>query len=314
MKKLLITIALLAGALGAQGQFVVSLHLNGSIPNSTVTNTISKITSDYHYTPDYSVTPPSYTLDSVTRHSVPVDQMELKSDPYLMLGGGLKVGYQIQRLQFGVWGSFNWVYTHNDQDAKRYLTNNPHINIHSLTRQANNLDTAIVDGYQGWFKEHYTYFTVAPYMRVELIQAGDVALFIEANGFYTKVNKPEHHDYLDWTYKEMHWTIDTSFTIDNTVMSYGLMLTPGLSWQLSPHCLLDLYFDFLALSYRYTKQEIITVKDEYNRDKEPWVLDKRTTITDIVEETDLGFDLDGAPTMHSRIGNTWVHVGLAFTF
>ena len=315
MKKVLFTLALLLSTVAAQAQFVVSLNLNGTKPAYSNTLDLSKDFRRYNYEyiqqgPGGEVIGPftGYTDSVILR-----DQQQYESDNFFAIGGGLKIGYQWQRIQFGVSGTFNYHLTSVDQDAARYMADNVNCDIFSLKKQSQLSDTTILVDYEGWFKEHYTSFTVAPYVRVELLQAGDIALFAEVNGFYSKVNKPQHHDYLDWYFHEMHNTIDTSFTIDQSAFSYGALLTPGLSWQLSPHCLVDLYFDFMAIGYRYTKSTNITVVDEYDYTASPRVLARRTTTTTVSEDTNIGFDLNAAP-MAARNYTSWVRVGLSYTF
>lgn len=312
MKKTLLTIALLACAVAGQAQFVVSLHLNGMRPTLNQTTDYSTLYRQYNYEIENTPTGISYRFIGFTDSTV-TDQKQYDADNYLALGGGAKIGYQIQRLQFGVSGTFNWHYTNADQDAARYMAANPNCDVFPLKKQAQLTDTMILEQYTGWFKEQFTSFTIAPYVRYELLQAGDLALFLEANAFFSKVNKPKHHDYLDWYYREMHGTIDTTFDVDHSTMSYGVLVTPGLSWQLSPNCLLDLYFDVLSIGYRYTKETTVDVIDEYDYTASPRVLSRRTTITTTLEDTHLGFDLQAAP-MANRNYATWVRVGFSYTF
>lgn len=312
MKKTLLTIALLALAATGQAQFVVSMYLNGTKPTASSTTDYSTLYRQYNY--DIETTPSgvSYTFTGFT-DSTATDQELFDADKYIALGGGAKIGYQVQRLQFGISGTFNWYYTHFDQNAARYLSNNPDCDIWVLKNQAAFPDSAILENYVGWFKEYYTSWSVAPYIRYELVQTGDLALFIEANGFFAKVNEPQHHDYLDWTYREMHGTIDTSFAVRHSTTSYGVVVIPGFSWQLSPHCLVDLYFDCLALGYRKTRDITVTEKNEFDETAYPRILSRKTTTTTTIESTNLGFDLNAAP-MANRNYATWVRVGFSYTF
>lgn len=312
MKKTLLTIALLACAVTGQAQFVVSMYLNGSKPTASSTTDYSTLYRQYNYEIENTPAGVTYRFIGYT-DSTATDQEQFEGDKYLALGGGAKIGYQIQRLQFGISGSFNWHHTSADQDAARYMSNNPYCNVFMLKKQASFPDSAILEDYVGWFKEYYTSWSIAPYVRYELVQAGDLALFVEANGFFSKVNKPHHHDYLDWTYREMHGTIDTAFDIDHSTTSFGALVTPGLSWQVSPNCLVDLYFDCLALGYRKIKDVTVTVVDEYDETASPRVLSRRTTTTVTNESTNIGFDLNAAP-MANRNYATWVRVGFSYTF
>lgn len=301
--------------LPVRAQFVVGLYLNGSKPNYS--STMDMNTTYHRYNYEYitqgpggeSVGPFVGYTDSLVANK----QYEYEDDAFFSVGGGLKIGYQWQGIQFGVSGTFNYFHTHADQDAARYMAANPNCDVNVLKTQSRLTDTMILNDYEGWFDEHYTSFSVSPYVRFELIQSGDIALFAEINGFYTKINKPKHHDYLDWYHHEMHHTIDTNYIVDNTTTSYGALVTPGLSWQLTPNCLLDLYFDFLAMGYRYTKSIDINVVDEYDYTASPRVLARRTTTTTVAEDTNIGFDLNAAP-MSARNYSTWVRVGFSYTF
>lgn len=325
MKKTLLTIALLACAFAGQAQFVVSLYLNGNKPTFAQTTDQSTLYRLYNYkevntpNPDGSVTT-TFEFEGFSDSTISY-QDKYATDDYIALGGGLKIGYQYQRLQFGLAGTFNWSYSTADQNPARYLSNNPYCDVETLWMQAridslnimNHTDSMILEDYQGWYKEYCTSFTISPYVRYEVLQAGDLALFVEANGFFTKINKPKHYDYLDWTYKEMHSTIDTSLEINRSTISFGALVTPGLSWQINPHCLVDLYFDFLSLGYRKTIATSVQVIDEYDYVTTPRVLSRRTTVTTTSEDTHIGFDLQAAP-MAARNYRTWVRVGFSYTF
>lgn len=307
--------------LPANAQFVVSLHLSGSLPSYSQTTDYSTLYRNYIYEEENIPAPgggvtPVYHFRGY-HDSTATSQNTLISDDYYSIGAGLKLGYQIQRLQFGISGSFHYHHTSASQDATRYLANNPNCDVQSLQRQAQasllNPDTVILDNYQGSFSQYYTSFTIAPYFRYEIVQAGDIAIFLEANAFYSKTNKPRHHDFLDWYYYEMHSTIDTTFDIDHQTVSLGALITPGLSWQLSPNCLIDLYFDCLALGYRNTTQTTVTVFDEYDYTASPRVLSRRTTTTVIDKSSHLGFDLNAAPTAKNNY-SSWLRVGFSYTF
>ena len=163
----------------------------------------------------------------------------------------------------------------------------------------------------GWYKQYRTSYTIAPYIRYELIQLGDLTFFAELNGYYTKVNNARHHDFLDWYYREMHNTIDTSFVIPESSVSMGAKITPGLSWQLSPHCNIDLYLDVLAFTFDYTVLSKRTVIDEYDYTTLPRVLARRTTIDATTTSTEMGFAVTGSPLVNNR---NWIRVGFNYTF
>ncbi len=287
MKKALFTLALVSIAALGHAQFVISAQLGGNYSNGgssfeSIRQTINPLTGN----------------DTI----IYGDGSSVFDTP-LSLTGGIKVGYQTRKMQFGIAGSFSFNHTKVEQTAADYVAANPNTEAIDTRHE--------YDSLVGWFKQYRTSFTIAPYIRYELIQLGDLTFFAELSGYYTKVNQARHHDFLDWYYREMHHTIDTSFIIPENSTSIGAKITPGLSWQLTPHCFIDLYLDVLAFTFDRTVLFKRTVIDEYDYTTLPRVLARRTTIDATTTSTEMGFGVTGSPLVSNR---NWVRVGFSYTF
>lgn len=286
MKKILLTLALFALATMAHAQFVVSAQLGGSFTqgssaSETVFNGASPITGN-----DTTI----------------ITNVGYEYNKPLSLTAGVKLGYQTGTMQFGLAASFSYYRLSGNQTADDYIANNPNTEA---------IDHRPVDTLYGIFSQYRTGFSFAPYVRYELIQLGDIAFFAELNAYYTRANYSHHHDFLDWTRREMHYTIDTAFSIPESSVSLGAKITPGLSWQISPHCSLDLYFDIISFSFDHTVLFRRTVIDEYDYTTTPRVLGRRTTIDVTATSNQLGFAISGSTLLPER---NWVRVGFNYTF
>jgi hypothetical protein len=293
MKKIFLTIALIAFAATASAQFVVSAQLGGSYAFGSST-------------PDATFTGMSTLTGNDTTYAVPTDT--LTHDNPLYVTAGFKFGYQIGRLQMGLAASFAWSQLRSDMSASQFNLNNilPSHN-NPLNPNAPNTD------YEGWYTLRRTSFTIAPYLRYEAIQLGDVAFFFELSGYYTRIFQPIRHDFVDWYCYEMHNTIDTTYHILDSATSLGAKITPGLSWQLSPHCYVDLYLDVLAFTFDRTTHINTDIVDEYIYTSGTPTLASRTTTTVTTTTTDLGFGVNGSKLL-SPTGRNWVRVGFSYTF
>jgi hypothetical protein len=287
MKKILIAIALVAATTIANAQFVVSLQLSGAY-NSGTTENHSTFTGISRLTGADT----TYNFGDTTTHI-----------PSMDITGGFKFGYQFVRTQVGIAGYFGMNRVKGEETIREFF------DAHPESIQARwNLN---VEDCQSEYTEQRMHFTIAPYVRHELIQFGDVALFAELNGYFTKVLQPLRHDFLDWYNHEMHYTIDTSFRITNSSVSIGAKITPGMSWQLSKHCSLDLYLDILAIAYDNTKITDIVVDDLYDETASPRILARRTTTTTVTTTNKMGFNVKGSPLLNNK---NWVRVGFNYTF
>ena len=290
MKKVLFIFAFISIAALANAQFVVSAQLGGSYFNGSSSSEFIHQT----LSPDTGNDTTIYGRSDTTNFDKP-----------LTLTGGIKIGYQTRKMQFGIAASFSFSHLYAEQSAAEYYAANPNTEI------VNPAIAVRYKDYEGWYKQYRTSYSIIPYIRYELIQLGDLTFFAELNGYFTKVNNATHHDFLDWYYREMHNTIDTTFVIPETSVSLGAKIIPGISWQLSPHCYIDLYLDVLAFTFDYTTLYKRTVIDEYDYTTLPRVLARRTTIDETTTTTEMGFAVTGSPLLTNR---NWVRVGFNYTF
>lgn len=293
MKKILITLVLIAVASTASAQFVVSAQLGGSYAMGSTT-------------PDATYTGMSLLTGNDTTYAVPTDTLRHNNPLYLT--AGFKFGYQIGRLQMGLAASFEWSRLRSDMSASEFNLNRimpAHVN--PLDPGAPNTD------YEGWYKQRRSSFTISPYLRYEVIQAGDVSFFLELSGYYTRISQPVRHDFVDWYCYEMHNTIDTTYHVLDSASSLGAKITPGLTWQLTPHCHVDLYLDVLAFTYDRTTHFNTDILDEYIFTSGTPTLASRTTTTVTTKSTDIGFGVNGSKLL-SPSSRNWVRVGFSYTF
>lgn len=280
MKKILLTITLVALAAVSHAQFVASLQLGGSITKGSAV-----VASETRNNDTIIITPEVYdTLGTP-----------------IALTGGLKFGYQFGRFQAGITGSFTWNHYSAKQTVAEYGQINPDFEVSRPHEK-----------YVGWYKQKFTAYSIAPYFRCDLINFGDVTLFAELNLYYTKVNNPHRQDFIDWYAYEMHNTIDTNYDIDLNSVSLGAKLVPGMTWQLSKSCSIELYFDFMAFCYDKSTLNKITVVDEYDYTAEPRILARRTTTTVEQVTTEMGFGVTGSPLLNSD--RNWIRAGFNYTF
>lgn len=298
MKKILFTLSLLAFLTTAHAQYVVSVQLGGAYSKQ-----------DAHSLFEF--------VDTLgVPQSIANDVFGAKNRE---VTAGAKFGYQIGRVQFGISASYTMNFSGNDQTEAEYSAANPNsLAMPQLTFVTGKGIVNYIDyitEYSGWYKERYSSFSIAPYLRYELIQVGDVAFFAELSGYFSKTTKPIHHDYLEWVAFEMHSTVDTTFDIDRSATSLGAKITPGLSWQLTQHCCLDLYFDVLAFAFDKTKLVEGSIVDEYTYDyaARTRFLNRRAENKVTTQTTNLGFGAMGIPG-HTESSRNWVRVGFSYTF
>ena len=293
MKRVFITLALIVLAATANAQFVVSGMLGGSYAFGSTT-------------PDATFVGVSRETGMDTTYVVPYDTLTHDKPLYLSLG--FKFGYQMGRLQVGLAASFAWTHDRCSLSPSQFNTN------HIVPDHLNHLSpTAPNTNYEGWYLQRRSSFTISPYLRYEVIQLGDAAFFLELSGYYTHTFQPIRHDFIDWYCYEMHNTIDTTYHILDSSSSIGAKITPGLTWQLTPHCNIDLYFDVLAFTFDKTTHINTDILDEYIFTSGTPTLASRTTTTITTTTTDLGFGVSGANSL-SPTGRNWVRVGFNYTF
>lgn len=295
MKKILFILALTALAATSNAQFVVSVQLGGSYSLGSVTPTSTFV----------GINPATL---SDTTYIVPSDTLTLANP--LNLTGGFKFGYQTGRLQFGIAASFTWSHYRSDMGPNEFNQN-------SIVPDHRNPILAIpgrpLDNYVGWYTQHQSSFTISPYLRYEVIQAGDIAFFLELDGFYTHTFQPIRHDYADWECVELHNTIDTTYHIKDSSYSMGAKIIPGMSWQLTPHCYIDLYFDMLSLSYEHNVHKTTTIFEEYTAASGTPTLAQTTVTNTTVTTNNFGFLVAGINSLNP-INQNWVRIGFSYTF
>lgn len=298
MKKILLTFALIALITTANAQFVVSAHLGGNYATGSMTPTQTEHVGFSTITGNDTV----YYIDNDTI---------TMANP-LNVTAGLKFGYQIGRLQFGISGSYSWGHYKQEFTPTEYYnylsgySDSPFFIV-------NPSKIPDIKDWTGWYKYQQSSFTIAPYLRYELIQMGDVAFFLELSGYYTRTKQAKRHDYVDFEWLEMRNTIDSTYRIPDSSNSLGAKLTPGLSWQLDPHCYIDLYLDVLAFSYDRTVRSYSHTYETWDVIAEPNVIARREETTTTTTTSRLGFDFNGLPG-HSTANRSWVRVGFNYTF
>ena len=287
MKKFLFTIALLTMVTATNAQFVASLQMNGS------KLTLGSNTSSLYI-----------GRSMLTGNDTTYTYADTAKIPTTMGASvGLKFGYQFSKLQIGISGSFAWSQEIGEESILDFAT------VHNDHEMA--VYNQDYDQYTSQYEEQLTSYTIAPYLRYELIQFGDVAFFAELTAYYSVVNQPKRHDFLDWYRYDMHYTIDTTFSITKSSVSLGAKLTPGLSWQLSHHCSIDLYLDVLSLVYDYTTVDELTVIKEFDYTASPRILERTINTSSTTTSTEMGFGVTGSPLLSSR---NWMRVGFNYTF
>ncbi|MBR3436061.1 MAG: hypothetical protein IKG88_09305 [Bacteroidales bacterium] len=281
MKKIALTLALIAFAFAANAQLTISANIGGNMTSGTVvTNTHITVVTD----------------SSVTR----TDTMENRMD----LTFGMKIGYKFGKAQVGVAGSYG-MYTIKNQPLD--LTLVPVVSTHMPGW-----------AYTGKMSTKGSSFMVAPYFRYDVLTAGDVALFVELDLFYSKVMNPKMSaEVRNWNIAMP--AIAMTDTCNNRVVprsttSMGARVLPGLSWQLSNHCGIDLYLDFLSLAY-YTSTNVFTTMDYgFHISPDQQVTYDVTATETITKTTEYGGGLTGTPLLTDIGVNNWVRVGFNLTF
>jgi hypothetical protein len=287
MKKILLTLFLLATVQLAHAQFVVSAQLGGSFSQGSSS-----------FESRYDGPSPLTGLDTTI-----IDTGSFRNNKPLSLSIGAKFGYQLGKIQFGVSAMFGYSRTKGDFSMEEFKLRHPNFeNIRILPPY----DSLVAN-----FTQYRTQFTIAPYLRYELILLGDIAFFAELDAYFSQVNIAHRHEFLDWYRRELHYTIDTSYSIPESSTSIGCKIVPGLSWQLSPKCYVDLYLDILAFSVDHTIYKKTIVVEEYDYTTTPRVLSRITTTDITAHSNEIGFGINGSPISSNR---NWIRVGFNYTF
>lgn len=277
MKKIVLTFALAAFAFAANAQFVISANIGGNMTSgNTITTTHITVVTDSTFTSDVP-------MQSTTNFT-----------------GGIKAGYKFGKFQAGIAGSFS-MYTYENQELDPTIIPIPG-NIISTIATTGSMST------KG------NVITVSPYLRYDFLTAGDVSLFAELSFNYSMSNNPEVHATMK-NVGPMNFSLslDSTFTRPLSSTTMGVNLVPGLSWQLSKNCGIDLYLDFLAIAYSSTNAIRTVIDYEYHFNGVD--LTYFATPHDIITtESSFGAALTGTPLLTQLGANNWVRVGFNFTF
>lgn len=286
MKRILLTLALAVLTLSANAQFFISANVGGNkFSGTTHTHTQISVVADIEYdTVSF--------LESTTS-----------------LTGGLKAGYKFGKAQIGVAGSYSMYNSiHQPLDP-------------TLVPIIGNIMPNWVSS--GEMSSHGASFTVSPYFRYDILTAGDVALFVELHLFYSQMMNPTIDSVSVNNHMEMngapvitsYFTWDTaSAVVPRNSTSYGVRVTPGLSWQLTNHCGIDLYLDFLSLAYTKINRTDTRLDYNFKVSGAGTVTYDYTATTINTSSTEWGGGLMGTPLLTEQGVNNWVRVGFNFTF
>lgn len=278
MKKILLSLAFAAFAFAANAQLVVSANIGGTMTSGNI-QVKSHVTEPVDSTAGPNITP----LDKETSFT-----------------GGLKIGYKFGRCQVGISGAYN-MYTTTTVNLDPNL-----VPVMPTAAGMVTTGTVITKGNS---------YTIAPYFRYDIIQTGDVSIFAELSGCYTKMNDPVVNATLHYSSTvptrpiEMDTVITSPHPLNSTTIA--VRVTPGLSWQLSKHCGIDLYLDFLSLAYAKTNTQRIDPKYSFDYATLK-VTTEQTEVT--TEESRFGGALTGTPLLTELGENNWVRVGFNFIF
>ena len=286
MKRILLTLALAVFTLSANAQFFISANVGGNkFSGTTHTHTQISVVADIEYdTVSF--------LESTTSFT-----------------GGLKAGYKFGKAQIGVAGSYSMYNSiHQPLDP-------------TLVPIIGNIMPNWVSS--GEMSSHGASFTVSPYFRYDILTAGDVALFVELHLFYSQMMNPTIDSVSVNNHMEMngapvitsYFTWDTaSAVVPRNSTSYGVRVTPGLSWQLTNHCGIDLYLDFLSLAYTKINRTDTRLDYNFKVSGAGTVTYDYTATTINTSSTEWGGGLMGTPLLTEQGVNNWVRVGFNFTF
>lgn len=278
MKKIVFSLIFAAFAFSANAQLVISANIGGSMTSGTV-NTTTHVT---------------VVTDSTATTDTPLE----KNTAFT---AGLKVGYKFGRFQAGISGAF----------CSSSIENQP-LDPSFVPMVGQSIPTFVTTG---TMSTKNSSITVAPYLRYDVIQAGDVALFLELCGSFTKTNNPIHSADIH-NAGPMGVSIDTVITNQprpHSSTSIGVSVVPGLSWQLSKHCGIDLYMDFLALAYTATTSYHTDIKYTFSYTNATLSYETATT-SYTTKESHMGAAITGTPLLTALGTNNWIRVGFNFTF
>lgn len=284
MKRLILSITLVFCTIAAHSQIFVSLNAGGSISSG---NTIT-----------------------TTRVTISTDSTLTTSTPHVgttTLGAGFRFGYKTGKVMFGIGANY----------STSTLNNQP-------------LDSSLIPIYpahlwstNGSMSTKSNTITIAPFLRFDIVKAGDISLFLELNGFYSMEQNPTVTAHQIYTAEnptthspEKLREFDTTFTQTRNTTGFGARLTPGLNWMITPNISLDLYLDFLSLAYSSYSRTSESYQFAFKLNNMGNAVNYAETLTTTVTEksTDIDLGIFGTPDWSSPTPKNFVRVGINICF
>lgn len=117
--------------------------------------------------------------------------------------------------------------------------------------------------YSGNIKSNTSTISIEPFFRYNLIEFNDLVLFLEASVPINihPLEKTMRHE--EGTYGGKKHTIDVE-TLDNAWNSYGVSITPGLSYLFNENLSMDIYINACNIAYTLTQTDNSTDSFENN--------------------------------------------------
>ena len=287
MKKIVLILTFAVLAFTANAQLIISANIGGSKTSSDISTAAQVVVG----------------ADSII--PAVITPVEATSN----FSGGLKIGYKFGKAQAGIAASYN-KYNIGLQSLDPTII--PIIGVYEGVNYGVPTITTT-----GMMSTSVASITVAPYFRYDLLVAGDVAIFAELNVFYTMTKDPV----ITFSEYNVGPAGITLPSVEDTVInrplnstSLGVSVVPGLSWQLSNHCGIDLYLDFLSLAYRKTTTNQIDFAYTHRIVNGSELQTDHTETLTVTNETVIGGGLTGTPLLTDLGKNNWVRVGFNFSF
>ena len=213
MKKILLTIALVAFAFAANAQFVVGGQIG--------------YTTDGNNTHNENIAGPTSTITHI-----PGDQFLNQNSSSLTILP--KIGYNLNdKMQVGVAFGLTW---NKIVDYSGYVA-----------------QYAAIEDFEGWQRTTNTEVKFIPYFRYNITQFGGFTLFCEAQLGLTLGMNPKIRDYhsayslggIDVPEAD----VDLREGRKDTYTNFDLTVVPGLNYKFNEKISADLYIDLLGLGY-----------------------------------------------------------------